>query len=231
MKSFLLLLSLVVVFASCSSAYKSGQTPDDVYFSPERPKYEYVRVEKDDDRRYRGQDYYSYEDDRYLRMKVRDRYRWSYLDDYYRDPYAYNYYGSNYYSSNYYYNGYLNPRSYWNCYYNPYAPSVVVVNPKAPVYNKPRMFNLHVFDDPRDNGNPKGPGTRSKDYYTPRQQSSATRDLGNSLRSVFGSSERGSPSKSSSSSSSTNSSSNSGSKSSGSSGSSSGGGNAPVRRF
>jgi hypothetical protein len=230
MKSFLPLLSLAVVFASCSTAYKSGQTPDDVYFSPERPKEEYVRVQKEEDRRYRGQDYYSYEDDRYLRMKVRDRYRWSYLDDYYRDPYAYNYFG-NYYSSNYYYyNGYLNPRTYWNCNYNPYAPSVVVVNPKAPVYNRPRMYNLHVFDDPRDDANPKVPGTRSRDYYTPRQQSTNTnRDLGNSLRNVFGSSESSSPSRSSSSSSSsTNSSSNSGSKSS--SGSNSGG-NAPVRRF
>lgn len=228
MKSFLPLLSLAVVFASCSTAYKSGQTPDDVYFSPERPKYEYARVEKDNDRQYRGQDYYSYEDDRYLRMKVRDRYRWSYLDDYYRDPYAYNYYGSNYYNSNYYYYGYTNPRTYWNCYYNPYAPAVVVVNPKAPVYNKPRTYNLHVFDNPGNNPNPKAPSTRSRDYYKPQQQSSTNRDLGNSLRNVFGSSESSSPSRSSSSNSSTNSSSNSGSKSSGSSNS---GGNAPVRRF
>ena len=75
MKSFLPLLSLTLVFASCSSAYKTGQTPDDVYFSPERPQEEYVRVDKDEDRYYRGDedrtssDYYNYEEDRYLRMK------------------------------------------------------------------------------------------------------------------------------------------------------------------
>ena len=53
MKSILPLLSLLIVFASCTTAYKSGQTPDDVYFSPARPQEEYVRVEKEDDRQYR----------------------------------------------------------------------------------------------------------------------------------------------------------------------------------
>jgi uncharacterized membrane protein YgcG len=226
MKSFLPLFSLAVVFASCSSAYQSGQTPDDVYFSPERAKDEYVRVEKNDDRRYRGEDYYSYEDDRYLRMKIRDRARWSYLDDYYRDPYAYNYYRSNW--NNYYYNGYWNPRTYWNCYYNPYAPSVLVMNPRTPVYNKPRTYNLHVFDDPRGNANPKVPSTRSRDYYTPGQSNNRNSDVGNSLRNVFGNSSEGRSSNQSSS----NSSRNSNSSSSNSSGSnSSSGGSAPVRKF
>ena len=87
MKSFLLLLSLSLVFASCSTAYKSGQTPDDVYFSPERPQQEYVRADQeDDDKYYRGEqnrssDYYNYEEDRYLRMKVRNRNRWVYIDN------------------------------------------------------------------------------------------------------------------------------------------------------
>ena len=49
MKSFLPLLSLALVFASCSTAYKTGQTPDDVYYSPERPQAEYVRVDDEDD--------------------------------------------------------------------------------------------------------------------------------------------------------------------------------------
>ncbi len=88
MKSFLPLLALLIVFASCTTAYKSGQTPDDVYFSPTRPQEEYVRVEKEDDRQYRRneqqEDYYSYNDDRYLRMKIRNRDQWSYLDEYYR---------------------------------------------------------------------------------------------------------------------------------------------------
>ena len=61
MKSYLPLLSLVLVFASCSTAYKTGQTPDDVYFSPERQRDEYVRVEKKDDRRYEKNKYQNVE--------------------------------------------------------------------------------------------------------------------------------------------------------------------------
>lgn len=242
MKSFLPLLALVTTFVGCSTAYQSGQTPDDVYFSPERAQNEYVRVDKDDDRRYRGQarvdDYYGYEDDRYLRMRVRDRSRWSYLDDYYRDPYAYNYYP--YYSpygnyNNYY--GYWNPRQYWNYYYNPYAPSVIVVNPRTPVYNKPRTYNLHVFDTPRDSENPKyRTSTRSRDYYNPGDQRNTPRDAGNNLRRTFGNSEGSSynPSsstRSSSSSSSSSNNNNSSSSNSSGSGSSGSGGKAPVRRF
>lgn len=241
MKSFLPLLALVTTFVGCTSAYKSGQTPDDVYFSPERTRDEYVRVQQDDDRRYRGQgrvdDYYGYEDDRYLRMRVRDRARWSYLDDYYRDPYAYNY--NPYYNpyNNYYYNyGYWNPRAYWNHYYNPYASSVIVVNPRTPVYSKPRTYNLHVFDTPKDNysENPKyRTSTRSRDYYTPGDQRNSSRDAGSNLRRTFGNSEGSSytpPSSTRSSSSSGSSSSSSSSSSSGSSNSGSGS-KAPVRRF
>jgi hypothetical protein len=46
MKIYLPLLTLCFFFISCTTAYKSGQTPDDVYFSPERPVDEYFRVEK-----------------------------------------------------------------------------------------------------------------------------------------------------------------------------------------
>ena len=81
MRSSILLLVIVAsVFASCSSAYKSGQTPDDVYYSPERQQDEYVRVQNDnDDQKYQGDD--NYYDDRYLRMKVHNRVMWSDLDD------------------------------------------------------------------------------------------------------------------------------------------------------
>src|SRR6185369_604690 len=91
MKSSLLLLAFAaLVFSSCTSAYKTGQTPDDVYYSPARPQEEYVQVEKKDDREYRGESYY---EDRYLHMKASNPYLWSQLDDYYyNNPYAYNYY-------------------------------------------------------------------------------------------------------------------------------------------
>ena len=82
MKSPILLLALsVVALNSCTTAYKTGQTPDDVYFSPVRPQDEYVRMEKEDDRQYRyDEDFY---EDRYLRMKVRNRYQWNDLNDWY----------------------------------------------------------------------------------------------------------------------------------------------------
>ncbi|RYZ23968.1 MAG: hypothetical protein EOO10_20725, partial [Chitinophagaceae bacterium] len=55
MKLYLPLIASALVLASCSTAYKTGQTPDDVYYSPERQRDEYVRVEKDNDRQYRDQ--------------------------------------------------------------------------------------------------------------------------------------------------------------------------------
>ncbi len=66
--SILLLVLSTAVLGSCTSAYKTGQTPDDVYYSPARQQDEYVNVKENDDRRYQGND--EYYDDQYLRMKV-----------------------------------------------------------------------------------------------------------------------------------------------------------------
>ena len=117
MKLSIFLLALTAAaFSSCTTAYKTGQTPDDVYFSPGREEkaQAYVQLRKQDDRYYRGSD--DYYEDRFLRMRMQDRYRWSALDDYYfYNTYAYNPYG--------YYNSWNNPwNSYytWNNYYNPY---------------------------------------------------------------------------------------------------------------
>lgn len=150
MKSSILLLAVaVIVLSSCSSAYKTGQTPDDVYFSPVPPQDEYVRVESRDNRTYRGTDqYYNYEDN-YLRMRVQNRYRWSALDDYYlSNPYAYNYYAN-------YYGGWYSPfNSYWawNNYYNPYCGNVIIIKnpgtvrqlPGRPVAFNPNSYNSNV---------------------------------------------------------------------------------------
>ena len=47
MKRQILLLAITAAaLSSCTTAYKTGQTPDDVYFSPTRPQDEYVRVEE-----------------------------------------------------------------------------------------------------------------------------------------------------------------------------------------
>lgn len=207
MKSALPFFAFVLLFTSCTTAYKSGQTPDDVYFSPARPQDEYVRTESRQPKyRYEEQS----EDDRYLRMKVRNRRTWSDLDYYYSDPYAYNYYNRyntfnslyyntpwNYYSSwNYYYNPYNNYYNYYNRYsYNPYGGKVIVVNPRPPVYNRPRTFNLNVYNPPSTNSyNPKQQGTRrvyrgdnrNYDYNTNDGYNSNRNSNNGSLRNIFG---------------------------------------------
>jgi len=83
-KIFITILS-AVVFSSCSTAYKAGQTPDDVYFSPSLNRSEYVVMDEEDG--YRAEDVPM--DDRYLRMKSMRRNRWSAFDDdymYWNDP-------------------------------------------------------------------------------------------------------------------------------------------------
>lgn len=232
MKSFLPLLSLTLLVASCTTAYKTGQTPDDVYFSPEQPQEEYVRVEKKEDRQYRStpqyreEDYYSY-DDRYLRMKVRNRNRWTYLDN---DFYSYNPYAYQWYNNGFYYSNPWNSYSYWNYYYNPYSPQIIVVNPKSPLVSRPRTFNLRTFTNTPNtqSSNPKSPTYRSS--YDGNNNNRSRSNVGNNLRDIFNNSNSSNnnnsystPSRSSSSNSSSNS-------SSGSSGGSSGG-SAPARRF
>jgi hypothetical protein len=102
MKSFYIAaVSAAIVLSSCS-VYRSGQTPDDVYYSPAREKAAPAYVEadngRDDGRRYEertptysGYDDYASADDRWLMMRVRNRSRWSVFDDY---DYGYGGYGS-----------------------------------------------------------------------------------------------------------------------------------------
>jgi hypothetical protein len=239
MKSSILLLALATVaFSSCTTAYKTGQTPDDVYYSPARPvdHDEYVRVEDDNDREYRYDEYYY--DDRYLRMKVQNRNRWNELDDwYYFDRYRYSYYNSSYWGNPW------SPNVYWNNYYNPYCQNYVVINPKNYTASRPRTFNLNTYNNNNNllsnkgytnsgsgvrtsAGNPKiNTGTGS---YNNNNSSSR----GGVLRDVF---NGGSRSSSSSSGSSNNNSSaprtSNSSSSSSSSGSGSSGSSAPVRKF
>jgi uncharacterized membrane protein YgcG len=81
MKRQILLLAITAAaLSSCTTAYKTGQTPDDVYFSPTRPQDEYVRVKEKEETRHRYDD--EYYDDRYLRMSTKTV-QWSSLDDWY----------------------------------------------------------------------------------------------------------------------------------------------------
>ena len=108
MKSRILsVFALAILLASCSSAYRQAQTPDDVYYSPAKEK-ERTYASANDNRQTDNyarrnnsgyEDYTSSSEDDYLRMKIQDRYRWSALDDYdywYSPSYAFNnYYGYN----------------------------------------------------------------------------------------------------------------------------------------
>ncbi|OYW20132.1 MAG: hypothetical protein B7Z54_02000, partial [Sphingobacteriales bacterium 12-47-4] len=59
MKRQILLASLTaLVLGSCTTAYKTGQTPDDVYYSPQREVDDYVRVDNRRDGRYQYDDEY-----------------------------------------------------------------------------------------------------------------------------------------------------------------------------
>jgi len=143
-RQILLLAITAAALSSCTTAYKTGQTPDDVYFSPTRPQDEYVRVKEKEDYQYQYND--EYYDDRYLRMKVHNPSQWSALDDWY----SYDRYG---YRVNAIYGTYYNPYTSWNYYYNPYCHNnVIAYNPGHPgqtsvaqSISKPRAFNLASY--------------------------------------------------------------------------------------
>ncbi len=121
----ILYLFLAAAISSCSTAYKSGQTPDDLYAAKGKPvveKHEYVHND------------YSVEDRR-IRMASYD-YRWRTLDDYsdYNCSYSPYSYGYNY---GYYYNPFYYP-------YPVYSPGIKYINPKSTVI---RTTNLNTYNN------------------------------------------------------------------------------------
>ncbi|HQV07010.1 MAG TPA: hypothetical protein PKW62_09640 [Chitinophagaceae bacterium] len=172
----LLFIILATVLGSCTTAYQTGQTPDDVYYSPARSADEYVQAQREEPRY--SDDYY---EDRYLRMKVRDRYRWSDLDDWYFNERRYSYYA---------YNGYdllynpWRPHIYWNGYYNPYYYTPIYSNGKIkPVaYTKPRIFNLNPYSLP---SNKQNISNKKNTRRTFTNSSNQNRRSGNGLRNIF----------------------------------------------
>lgn len=236
MKSPILLLAVsVLLLASCATAYKTGQTPDDVYYSAAKPQNETDKTDKEDNRRYSYDD--DYYDDRYLRMKVQNRYRWTGLEEWY----GYDRYSIGY---NYYYGSFNNPYNRWNYYYNPYCcctHNYVYVNPKlpsAPPVVK-RQFNLSGYNNTSYNNSNNNAGVIKQTVKTTRpvynntnsnNNANSNNGLSNKLKTIFsndnsgsGSSRTYNPSSSSGSARTNNNSSSSSSSSSGSSSGSSGG--------
>jgi hypothetical protein len=64
MNKIILAISLASIMMGCSTAFRTGQTVDDVYFSPANPGAEYVNVEEKDE--YRASEVPM--SDRYMRM-------------------------------------------------------------------------------------------------------------------------------------------------------------------
>jgi len=91
-----LTIGLVLLLSSCSTAYRAGQTPDDVYYSPGSTAGGEKKVNKQrsrDEQEY--QEYISSQDDAYLRRKVTNRNRWSTIDDFsYWNDCRYNFFPS-----------------------------------------------------------------------------------------------------------------------------------------
>ena len=219
MNTKLLLLAIAAFsITSCSTAYKSGQTPDDVYYSPIRGIDEKDNVKQDNTKEEGRIDNY---EEREIRMSTRDR-RWRDINDDYDyscryDPY---HYGYNY---GYYYNPY---------YYNRpvFLPGYTIVNPKN---NTPRMTNLGSYNNNTLVVSNTKTG-QTKWVQTNKSYNNSNNNSGSFIRRIItpitsAASSSGSTSTRSSGSESNNtrtytpSSSNSGSSSSGSSGRSSGG--------
>ncbi|MFM6925774.1 MAG: hypothetical protein ACKOU7_09765 [Ferruginibacter sp.] len=131
MQSKILLFALsVAAFSSCSTAYKTGQTPDDVYYSPVKVVEERKETKREEQR------YEKTNNDYEITMSIRDR-RWrDFRDDYEYDNSPYNYCYCNCKNTGYYYNPY----------YYPWA--IYSINPtyKVPVNTTPRMINLNTYN-------------------------------------------------------------------------------------
>ena len=188
MKSSVILLAIAAVsLGSCSTVYKTGQTPDDVYYSPARETEEYVEVRNDDNRRYRSYEYDNM-DDRWLRMRVRNPYRWSNFDDYYANDWRYgNTIGYNSFNPFYSWNNYWS----WNSYYNPYCNRIIIVNPKTnpAVYSKVRNFSMGSYVNNNPNNKlslNKSSGVRPVSRYNNSNYNNSNNNtLGTSIRKVF----------------------------------------------
>lgn len=80
-KKIIYSIVLASLLASCSSVYQTGQTPDDIYFSPGKAA-GVVALRQNNNPEERYQEYINTADNQYLRMRVSNRNRWSNIDDF-----------------------------------------------------------------------------------------------------------------------------------------------------
>lgn len=162
-KLFLTLI-LIATLTSCSTIYKTGQTPDDVYYSPARAIATGATQTEEPapeqyGRSFNDQSNYSYNsEDRMIRMGINDS-RYRYLDNNYGySPYSFSY-GSHAFGGNYLYDNSYNPYFtnlyYGNYYYNPYYNTypVYVVKDGPLKTTTPRTTNLNGYGRNYNNNN------------------------------------------------------------------------------
>ena len=194
---YLLLVGMVVVLASCSSAYRNGQTPDDVYYSPVPASESYVVKKNSKDRNtYRdNSDGYSYTQEREIRQGIQNaRYRYGVSSSmgfsnynfygynpfsFSPNPYAFKTYGYNPwgYSSfgynTYYGNGFNNSFGYYPYHgFNPYYASYGY-NLGYGKYYPPANY----YPMPRETSTNRGARMYNLDSYTPPRPSTAPRGV------------------------------------------------------
>jgi hypothetical protein len=191
----LLLAFSVAALSSCTSMYKSGQTPDDVYYSPARPAPEqYVQQEEKEDRYQTYNEYTdSYRNDRFLRLGIGNRYRMNSFDamDWYNmrydNMYNYNYMGFNGLGLNNPWNSYYA----WNSYYNPYCSNrgnyYYGNNWKNVVAYRPAPIRAYTFNSNSYKSANSPLRTSRNGYYNngSRYNNSNSGGLGNSVNRIF----------------------------------------------
>lgn len=200
----LLLAGLVVVLGSCSTAYRSAQTPDDVYYSPVPSSTEsYVVKDNSSDRE-------SYivrnSEERNIRRAIQDpRYRNTVTFDvgygynpFGYNPYAYNSFGSNPFGYNSYgYNSYgYNPYSFNNYgkgFYDPFGYNPYYsYNPYYPSYGYNSSYSnyyppVNYYPVTGKTSNNTGPRKYNLGNYTPNRTPGANNKI-NSTDVRYGSS-------------------------------------------
>ena len=205
-RKFLPILFFAGFIISCSTAYKTGQTPDDVYFSPAKYDYDSSRIERRQDNNVYNNSGTVYDDatyeDREIRRRINNR-RYRRYDDRYNYPYG----------------------------YNSYPP--VYTNPKSSTQNstsQPRKTNLGVYTNPSNTSNDtksnqrNGSGVGNLIRKVISGANSGSSDNSSSSNTYSNNNSNNSSSNKPSNSGNNNSSNNNNSKSSNSS-------NAPVRKF
>ena len=165
-KTLLIALS-VVAFSSCTTVYKSGQTPDDVYYSPARPDNDDQNNNNQDQDQAKNE---TQEDNR-VRMYVHDR-RWRDFDD----DYSYNNSPYHYCTCNCNNNGY---------YYNPkYYSWPVYLTKITPPNSTPRTVNLNAYTGYSNSVpvSPKGGSNTGITWIKPTYNTSGGSVVGNIIR-------------------------------------------------